>query len=94
MSKEVIDEQIMALSGVNKALTNSIQSIEELKTSYQRAMQNAFDQGVDKTILEKYYNQYLSINLQDLKRLSDRMQSQDIPYITKIINHLIETPRR
>ena len=86
---KIIDQQIEALEGVSRALKNSQERIQEAQAGYQKALREAFEQGVDRSIIQKYYVDYLSRNETSLSAVINRIEERHIPYIEKLINELI-----
>ena len=87
-NSHVIRDQINALQNVKNSLRKSQNRILESQLYYTNALKNALSQGVDQSVLLRYYNDYLQYNEKDLKEAVNHIENHDIPYITKQINTL------
>jgi len=82
---QVVKNQIEALENVRVSLTKSQEMIREAQRSYQKAMRDAFANGVDQNILQAYYTDYLATNEKALDAVVKRMEHADIPFIKRKI---------
>jgi len=92
MAEQIIQNQIQALSELITAMKSSVELIDEAREDYHKCVENAIQQGVDRDIMTKFYEEHLQPNLVKLMNVAADIDSTDIPYIQKQIDHLEQTP--
>jgi hypothetical protein len=59
---------------------------------YQKFLDDLADQQLDAQIYERYQSEFLDETKSRIASIISKIESEDIPYIERLVGHLEETP--
>lgn len=80
--------QLEALDNLQRFLGGLAESLGEAAQQYQRFVNELGESGMVERIVHRYEQEFMSPDLHHIRSLIDRIQSEDIPYIRREIDHM------
>jgi len=88
----VIEKQIETLNDLKKFLKQFNENMETASTQYQKYLDDLADYDLDAHIYERYQSEFLDETKKRIADIVDNIETNDIPYIEKLIEHFENTP--
>ena len=88
----IIANQIETLRNLKAFLKQFNDSLQTGSERYQRFLDDLADQQLDAQVYERYQSEFLDETKKRIHDIIENIESNDIPYIERIIGHLEDTP--
>jgi gas vesicle protein len=88
----IITNQIETLRNLKAFLNQFNENLQTGSERYQRYLDNLADQQLDAQVYERYQSEFLDETKKRIYDIIENIESNDIPYIERIIAHLEDTP--
>lgn len=89
-----LKRQLEALEALKSYLIKFAQGLSELSGSYNSTVKSLVDSGLTVQISENYGNTYQQRNTNEIKKLIEMIETEDLPYVNNNIQALIELIER
>ena len=83
-----IGAQIEALEDLKNFLSGFAQTLNDASEEYQRYVTAVGDQGMVERVVQRYEDEFMTPNLNQIRALVSRIEGEDTPYIGREISHL------
>jgi len=86
----IIANQIETLQNLKAFLNQFNENVESASNQYQQYLDDLADQHLDAEIYQRYQSEFLDETKNRIHNIVDNIESNDIPYIQKLIAHFEE----
>ena len=90
-NNNVLDGQIELLEHLKTKLTDFIDQLDELKSEYEKTVNDLEISGLENTFLERFVDELDEMKT-NVNKIVDDIEGEDIPYIDTVIDYLTNPP--
>lgn len=88
----IIAHQIETLRNLKAFLNQFNEHMQSSSERYQKFLDDLADQQLDAQIYERYQSEFLDETKSRIASIISKIETEDIPYIERLVGHLEETP--